>query len=238
MTPMASKDNLLGDGDKSWIELQNIMPHPATNVSPDTSIVNAARVSYLGDSKGPEKDKKLLFYLLSHRHTSPFEQVEFQWRVRAPVIVWWQWVRHRTWHYNFQSGRYTPFKKDDFYIPTEWRRQSESNKQASEGVIEKGEGYTRKLAELATNSFALYEAALEDGVAREQARLFLPAWSAYYIAICKVDCWNLLHFLRLRMAENTQWEIRQYAHAMYEVLRELMPWTAEAFSTYMLKGDL
>ncbi|HEC24354.1 MAG TPA: thymidylate synthase (FAD), partial [Chloroflexi bacterium] len=98
-----------------------MLPHPSTGHSPDISIVNAARVSFLGHSKGDEQDKRLLFYLLKHRHTTPFEQVEFKFRVRAPVIVWWQWVRHRTWSYNLQSGRYTPFQEDEFYIPSLWR---------------------------------------------------------------------------------------------------------------------
>jgi len=79
--------------DKGWIELQDMM-------GGDLAIVNAARVSFLSESKGSERDKKLLFYLLQHRHTSPFEQVEFKFRVRAPLVVWWQWVRHRTWHVN------------------------------------------------------------------------------------------------------------------------------------------
>src|SRR5687767_5095575 len=93
---LAVRDNVLGDG-RSWVELQDMMPHPSIGVSPDLTVVNAARVSFLGEARGTERDKKLLFYLLRHRHTTPFEQVEFKFRVRAPVIVWWQWVRHRTW---------------------------------------------------------------------------------------------------------------------------------------------
>ena len=95
--------------DQGWIELQDVM-------GDDLAIVNAARVSFLGESKGDERDKKLLFYLLRHRHTSPFEQVEFKFRVRAPLVTWWQWVRHRTWSMNAQSGRYTPFEEGDFYL--------------------------------------------------------------------------------------------------------------------------
>ena len=83
------RHDILDDG-KSWIELQDIMPHPATNTSPDVSIVNAARVSFLGMSKGPDSDKRLLFYLLKYDHTTLFEQVEFRFHVRAPVVVWWQ----------------------------------------------------------------------------------------------------------------------------------------------------
>jgi len=100
--------------DKGWIELIDLMPHPASDVSGDLAIVNAARVSFLGESKGPARDKRLLFYLLRQRHTSPFEMVEFKFRVRAPLVTWWQWVRHRTWNMNAQSGRYTPFQEKDF----------------------------------------------------------------------------------------------------------------------------
>ena len=106
--------------DKGWIELQDMM-------GDDLAIVNAARVSFLGETQGGEQDKKLLFYLLKHRHTTPFEQVEFKFRVGAPVLVWWQWVRHRTFHFqsvNAQSGRYTEFDEDDFYVPDVWRQQA------------------------------------------------------------------------------------------------------------------
>jgi thymidylate synthase (FAD) len=75
--------------DKGWVELQDMM-------GDDLAIVNAARVSYLGESRGEEKDKRLLFYLMRNHHTSPFELVEFKFRVRAPLITWWQWARHRT----------------------------------------------------------------------------------------------------------------------------------------------
>ena len=76
--------------DKGWIELLDLMPHPAQGISPDLAVVNAARVSFLGESKGAEKDKKLLFYLLRNAHTSPFEMVEFKFRVHAPLVTWWQ----------------------------------------------------------------------------------------------------------------------------------------------------
>ncbi|MGF1505751.1 MAG: FAD-dependent thymidylate synthase [Anaerolineae bacterium] len=229
------QSDILGDG-LSWLELQDMMPHPTSGQSPDLMVVNAARVSFLGHSKGPDRDKKLLFYLLRHRHTSPFEQVEFKFRVRAPGVVWWQWVRHRTWHVNLQSGRYTPFERADFYIPQVWRAQSESNKQGSAGELPASDGYTRILSELVANSFTKYEDALQAGMAREQARLFLPAWASYYIGVMKVDAWNLMHFLRLRMAADAQWEIRQYANAIHAIFSEVMPWTAEAFDTYLVNA--
>jgi thymidylate synthase (FAD) len=216
--------------DQGWIELQDVM-------GDDLAIVNAARVSFLGESKGDDADKKLLFYLMRHRHTSPFEQVEFKFRVRAPLLVWWQWVRHRTWHVNAQSGRYTPFQEDDFYHPTAWRRQSESNKQGSQGEIDPADAERLSvwLAEHYRHSYELYQQALEAGVAKEQARIFLPGFASYYTWVCKVDAHNLMHFLSLRMAPDAQAEIRAYAQAIYQhFFKPSLPWTAEAFGRYVL----
>jgi thymidylate synthase (FAD) len=223
--------------DKGWIELIDLMPHPAAEVSGDMAIVNAARVSFMGESKGPERDKKLLFYLLKHRHTTPFEMVEFKMRVHAPLVTWWQWVRHRTQSFNAQSGRYTPFQEDDFYAPTEWRLQSRDNKQASEGALSGEEGAVLSEALMAhyAEGFRLYEAALKQGVAREMARLFLPGFAVYYTWVVKVDAHNLMHFLQLRMASDAQYEIRVYAQAIYEhFFKPALPWTAEAFEAFIL----
>ena len=225
--------------DKGWIELIDLMPHPASKVSGDLAIVNAARVSFLGESKGPERDKRLLFYLLRHRHTSPFEMVEFKFRVRAPLVTWWQWVRHRTWNMNAQSGRYTPFQESDFYVPDVWRRQSKDNKQASEGALEaeENDALTRQLLQHYDEGYRLYAQALSQGVSKEMARLFLPGFSVYYTWVTKIDAHNLMHFLRLRMASDAQFEIRAYAEAIHEnFFKPALPWTAEAFERYILKG--
>lgn len=231
---MSNKGDFIGKRvevlDKGWIELQDMM-------GDDLAIVNAARVSFLGESKGSEQDKRLLFYLMRHRHTSPFEQVEFKFRVRAPLVTWWQWARHRTWNMNAQSGRYTPFKEDDFYVPLSWRRQSPDNKQGSEGVIEpvEAERLTAELIKHYGQGYALYEQALAAGVAKEQARLFLPGFSVYYTWVVKTDAHNLMHFLSLRMAPDAQEEIRVYAQAIYEhFFAPALPWTAEAFRQYIL----
>lgn len=219
--------------DKGWIELQDMM-------GDDLAIVNAARVSYLGESKGPDQDKKLLFYLLRNRHTTPFEQVEFKFRVRAPVLVWWQWTRHRTWSFNAQSGRYTPFQEDDFYVPGTWRRQADSNKQMSEGELDGNESklLTAALSEFYDRSFALYQSALDKGVARELARIFLPGFSLYYTWVAKVDAHNLMHFMKLRMGHHAQEEIRAYATTIYrEFFCPALPWTAKAFEKYILARD-
>lgn len=226
--------------DKGFVELIDLMPHPSTGIPGDLAIVNAARVSFLGESKGPEADKKLLFYLLRNAHTSPFEMVEFKFRVRAPLVTWWQWVRHRTWNMNAQSGRYTPFEEDDFYVPSAWRKQSRSNKQASEGELaaEQNATLTDKLVDYYQQGYKLYREALDAGVSKEMARLFLPGFSVYYTWIAKVDAHNLMHFLKLRMASDAQYEIRVYAQTIYnEFFKPALPWTAEAFEQYVLQSS-
>jgi thymidylate synthase (FAD) len=227
--------------DKGWIELVDLMPHPDTGIPGDLAIVNAARVSFMGESKGDESDKQLLFYLLRHRHTTPFEMVEFKFRVRAPLVTWWQWARHRTWNFNAQSGRYTPFEEDDFYLPEVWRKQSQDNKQASEGQLtdEQGAILDDKLVKHYAEGYRLYKEALEKGVAKELARLFLPGFSIYYTWVTKVDAHNLMHFIKLRMADEAQHEIRVYARAIYQhFFKNALPWTAEAFERYILNIDL
>lgn len=218
--------------DKGYVELLDVMPHPSTGVSCDLAVVNAARVSYLGETKGWEADKKLLFYLMRHGHTSPFEQVEFKFRIKAPLMTWWQLVRHRTFSLNLQSLRYLEAEEDEFYIPTKWRKQSASNKQGSNGVFKEEDGnvYSMYLETQIKLGYEYYGLAVADGMAREQARIFLPAFAYYYTGVVKVDAHNLMHFLRLRMTQEAQYEIRVYAKTMYEhFFKPLMPWTAEAF---------
>ena len=167
--------------------------------------------------------------------------------VYAPLVTYWQWVRHRSWQFSLQSGRYMPFKDDDFYVVQEndWRIQSTSNKQASseerlspenQNTVLKDIDFfdknkvltlTQALQEHYSRSFALYNAALENHVAKEQARIFLPAFSNYYKSILKVDLLSLLRFLKLRMATEAQYEIRVYANSLYEQWADLMPLTAK-----------
>lgn len=226
--------------DKGWLELVDFMPHPNSGVLGDLAIVNAARVSFLGESKGDARDKKLLFYLLRNHHTSPFEMVEFKFRIRAPLVMWWQLIRHRTANLNMQSGRYTAFAEDDFYVPDVWRLQSKDNKQASDGQVDDdiSQMLTHALITHCDESSRLYHQALDLGVAKEQARLFLPAFGVYYTGVWKMDAHNLMKFLRLRMAADAQEEIRVYADAMYdEFFLPLLPNTAEAFELYELSGN-
>jgi thymidylate synthase (FAD) len=213
--------------DRGWVELQDMM-------GDDLAIVNAARTSYLGESKGDERDKKLLFYLMQHHHDGPFEMCEFRFRLHAPEIVWRQLLRHRTGNFNLQSFRYTEAEAEEFYIPSVWRGQSASNKQASKGQVSEAEGEALSAALQAhiQASYALYEQALEIGVAREIARLYLPAFALYSTGIVKFDARNLMHFLGLRMAEAAQWEIRQYALVMWDYFAGCLPWCAEAYQQF------
>ncbi|MCW1967183.1 MAG: FAD-dependent thymidylate synthase [Anaerolineae bacterium] len=136
--------------------------------------------------------------------------------------------------FNFSSGRYVEFNENDFYVPDVWRKQSPSNKQASLGQVENDENQqlTQELIEHYDKSYQLYEKALHMGVAREQARLFLPGWSSYYTCIGSIDAHNLMHFLSLRLPQEAQYEIRVYAEAIYEhFFKPALPWTAEAFET-------
>lgn len=215
-----------------WIELQDVMGN-------DLAIVNAARASYLGESKGEQKDRELLRYLMRNSHTTPFEMVEFKFRVCAPLIVTQQWMRHRTWSYNSLSARYTEAEEEQFYIPNIWRLQDTENKQASSGFAtpEDNAFFTTALQHVSKSCHIYYQDALKAGIAREQARLFLPGFAFMYTFVAKVDAHNLMHFLKLRMSDHAQWEIRQYATAIYEnFFKPTLPLTAEAFEEYRLNA--
>ncbi len=144
------------------------------------------------------------------------------------------------WFIVHNSGRYTEFEENDFYVPDVWRKQSKDNKQASEGQVtdEENHALTEKLVAHYEASYRLYEEALKTGVSREMARFFLPGFSVYYTWVVKVDAHNLMHFLKLRMADEAQYEIRVYAQAIYEhFFKPALPWTAEAFEEYILKPE-
>ncbi|HEX3051443.1 MAG TPA: FAD-dependent thymidylate synthase, partial [Aggregatilineaceae bacterium] len=196
---------------------------------------DAAGVSYLGESKGPERDKKLLFYLMQHRHTTPFEMVEFKFRVKCPMIVARQWMRHRSFSFNEISRRYTS-EEIEFYIPDTWRTQAESNKQASGADLDPAVSaeISAALRAHCESGLALYNNAINAGVAREMARLFLPH-NLYTQFIAKIDAHNLMHFLELRMASDAQEEIRRYAWVIFEeFFKPALPWTAEAFEKFII----
>lgn len=187
----------------------------------DNTVVSAARVSFLGESKGEEQDTKLIRYLLKNKHTSPFEQVEFQFLVKCPLFIARQWHRHRTWSYNEVSRRYTS-EELDFHVPDTLRKQASKNRQMSEGVIEYNVNGIEIIDRVNKMLYNLYQELLNEGVCREQARMILPLTS-YTSFYAKVDLHNLFHFLELRNHPHAQWEIRQYASAIEILIAPIVP---------------
>lgn len=204
----------------------------------DAMIVKAARVSYGSGQKTPAEDKGLINYLLAHRHTSPFEQVVLTFHCKMPIFVARQMVRHRTARLNEVSGRYTKLA-DEFFMPDtdQLRTQSKTNKQGSEGVIEHATAMKIRIsmAKDQKDVYENYETYIEEGVAKEMARLNLPV-STYTEWYWQMDLHNLMHFLSLRMDAHAQYEIRVYADAMYELAKKVAPWAIEAFDKHVLQG--
>lgn len=223
-------------GTHGKVSLYDVYPDRGTSL--DMEIVAAARTSYNGESKGPEKDLKLLEYLIQNKHDSPLEMVDLTFMVEAPLVVWWQWVRHRTFSYNFQSGRYTPFDEDRVLVPTEreWRLQDNVNKQGSDGTIsgDMGWHFTSALELHYEHSFRLYQEMLDAGIAREQARLCLPGFALFYRARVKANLRNWLHFLSLRNEDHAQMEIQEYARAVEEVISQVAPHTIQMYKKHRI----
>ena len=200
-----------------------LVDHMGNDVSP----VSAARVSYDSSSEGDklsEKDAKLLRYLYHHQHMSPFEQVQLQFKIKAPLFVIKQMIRHRTAKVNEVSFRYVK-PEFQFYIPCSWRAQAESNKQGStEGRFstEESMDLKKRMAGHCSASMRLYSEMIEKGICREQARMVIPQ-NLYSSILWSMDMRNLIHFLKLREAEGAQWEIRQYAEAMKRIVRNFFP---------------
>lgn len=196
----------------------------------DQRIVEAARVSYGGASKGEEADKKLLHYLFRNRHTSPFEQCNVTFNIKFPIFLMRQFVRHRTFRLNEWSGRYSELA-DEFFNPAVWRKQDTKNKQGSvEGEL--NQAYCSQVcSDSYLHCYGAYQELLGQGVAKEQARFVLPV-GIYTEIYANCDLHNLLHFLRLRQDGHAQAEIQDVANAMREIAQQLWPWTFEAFSRF------
>lgn len=202
----------------------------------DSKVLESARVSFKGVSKGEEADRKLLVYLLNNAHLSPFEHSIFQFHVKCPIFIARQWMRHRWGSYNEISGRYTE-AADDFYLPSEFRAQALTNKQSSV----KSDTLNQEAAfELYNNSIKVsynnYKELLALGVAKEMARMVLPV-SQYTQFYWTINARSLMNFLSLRNDAHAQAEIRAYAKAISEIFKQKMPWTYEAFET-VFKGQL
>jgi len=205
----------------------------------DESIVQAARVSYGKGTKKRHQDRGLIRYLIRHSHTSPFEMCEIKLHVRVPMDAWRQWIRHRTANVNEYSTRYSvAIDAAQSTLPGEWRTQAVSNRQGSAGFLEAEQGaeLSQEEKEFHDKARSIYNERIEKGIAREQARKDLPLCT-YTEAYWKIDLHNLLHFLRLRMDEHAQHEIRTYAKTIgEEIVSRWVPLAWEAFMDYRRKG--
>ena len=216
----------------------------------DTSIVQAARVSYGKGTKKVSTDSGLIKYLMRHWHSTPFEMCEIKYHVKLPIFIARQWIRHRTANVNEYSARYSILDKE-FYLPApeNLAAQSQINRQGRGEILE-GE-QAKKVLELlksdAEQTYSNYEMILNErydgsviddkevGLARELARmnLTLNTYTQWY---WKTDLLNLMNFLRLRADHHAQFEIRAYADAMLDTVKRWVPITYEAFLDYRVGG--
>ena len=224
--------------EQGLVALVDVMPRlvPA-GMTADYAIVQAARVSYGQGTRKVQEDRGLIRYLARHRHTTPFEMVEFKFHHVMPIFVARQWIRHRTANVNEYSARYSVVK-DRFYRPSieSIRQQSATNRQGGDqpADVSTAEDFLRYL-EATEAHYADYERMVEKGVARELARIGLPL-SVYTEWYWKIDLHNLFHFLSLRMDPHAQQEIRDYANAMLALIQPIVPIAAEAFLDYRLNA--
>lgn len=216
--------------DKGFVRLVDVM-------GDDASIVQAARVSYGKGTKSVNEDEGLIRYLMRHQHTTPFEMVEFKFHCRMPIFVARQWIRHRTANVNEMSARYSEMA-DWFYDPAPdvCTTQSAQNKQGGTGEqVHESEEAAAAIAKLHRTTYSLYESFLAKNMRRELARITLPV-SLYTEWYWKIDLHNLFHFLKLRLDKHAQLEIRLFAEAMAELVKERVPIAWRAFEDYSLEA--
>ena len=218
----------------------------------DSSVVQAARVSYGAGTKKVNADKGLINYLIAHRHTTPFEMCEIKFHIKLPIFIARQWIRHRTASVNEYSARYS-IMEDEFYIPKgeNLAAQSKINHQGrDEGRVLNAKEQKQVLEILKKDALNSYDHYLDmmnqdkdgnvadeskDGLARELARMNLPV-NCYTQWYWKIDLHNLFHFLHLRADSHAQYEIRVYAQAMLDVVEKWVPHSYEAFIKHRKSG--
>ena len=216
--------------DKGYIEVVD-------SLGDDLTPVNAARVSFGGRSeKFTDKDRRLSKFLIKHKHFSPFRHQHVMMIIKAPEFVMRQWYKHvvgiettsnsstKDHAWNEISGRYVPY--DEFYEPTEFRKQSEDNKQASDGLID-DQKTTKLLWQTAQNhSISAYNEMLDMGMAKEQARSILPL-TVYTQVWWTASFQSIMNFIELRDEKTSQVEIQEYARALKEIMLEVYPETTK-----------
>jgi len=218
----------------------------------DSSVVQAARVSYGKGTKKVNEDRGLINYLMRHRHTTPFEMCDIKFHIKLPIFIARQWIRHRTASINEYSARYSVLE-EEFYIPAPENIASQSKKNhqgRDENKRLTMEEQNRVLEILKTDSKNGYDHYLEmmnedkkgniideskDGVARELARmnLSLNCYTEWY---WKINLHNLFHFLALRADSHAQYEIRAYANIMLDMVQKWVPNSYAAFEKYRMGG--
>lgn len=215
----------------------------------DLSIVNAARVSYDKESSEFEaRDEKLINFLIREGHTSPFRHAALTFEVYAPLFVarqWWKYAVASS-HVDDQNGwnessrRYIT-EKEQFYVPLsdEWRSKPENSKQGSGEPIDedKGAWYFEKLIETIASGTSLYHQAMDDNIAPELARLFLPAYGMYVRWRWTASLQAVMTFLDQRLEHDAQWEIQQYAKAVNNLTNEAFPRTMELYKKFKENND-
>ena len=219
--------------DKGYIEVVD-------SLGDDLTPVNAARVSF-GDRSNEftEKDRKLSKFLIKNKHFSPFRHQHVMMIIKAPEFVMRQWYKHvvgiettsnhptKDHAWNEISGRYIAY--EDFYEPTEFRAQSDDNKQASEGLIEEQSKANQYWKEAQDKSVDSYNKLLKMGVAKEQARSILPL-TVYTKVWWTASFQSIMNFIDLRDEKTAQWEIQQYAKVLKEIMLEVFPETTKIWS--------
>ena len=219
--------------DKGFIEVVD-------SLGSDLTVVSSARVSFgKRKEKWDKSDERLVRYLAKYKHYSPFRHLQVQFHIKAPEFVMRQWYKHvvgiettsnsstKDHAWNEISGRYVEY--DEFYEPTEFRKQSEDNKQASDGLIDDQKNTSILWTTAQQHSVSAYKEMLKRGMAKEQARSILPLtlytevyWTASFQAV--------MNFIELRNEKTSQIEIQEYAKVMLEQMKEVFPKTTELWS--------
>jgi len=236
---MTKRSDINFDEDKNYVPvLDHGFVGLIDHMGSDSAVVQAARVSYGAGTKQVQDDRNLIRYLVRHEHTTPIEMCEVKFHIKLPIFVMRQLVRHRTASLNEYSARYS-IMTDEFYIPEleQIQQQSSTNKQGreeSDWGFEERRGVQHAFQRSFFNAYKEYEQLLGKdgtGLTRELSRSVLPV-GGYTELYWKANLKNFLHMIRLRADSHAQWEIQEYANAMYNLAKPLFPEVCQAFEDY------
>jgi thymidylate synthase (FAD) len=199
----------------------------------DEEVENSARISYGEGTRKVNQTRNLIRYLMRHKHTSPFEMCEVKFHLKLPIFIMRQLVRHRTANLNEYSGRYSVMS-NEFYLPEGdyLAKQSTTNNQGRGEPLESQGLLQFEFNRIYDGASMAYQVLLEHELSREVARALLPV-ANYTECIWKIDLHNFFHFVKLRSDSHAQREIRDYADAMYELVKPNFPICCEAFEDYI-----